>query len=414
MIRVLQIPPDTASNCPGSVLRWQPSSLSFRPSNTVSNSFRMSGPRKLSSGSTSSRNEANTTPLRRVTKSWRKPLLGHVEIRAQAAFALRSPAQRHADQMAGEVVAPLMIRADQAAGVAAVGFAELGTAVRAAVFEHMDVAMIVMRHHHRDRPDIGPQKRPRRRHLDLQADIIPVAAAEDALLFEFEHPLIRYKSNPAPAGCRPARPRSSIAAGGVSVSNRHSVAITKSASHSPASSHGGLLLAFHHLPLRHHCKQFLCRAALSKVFLVLFFKKETASYPLPNPSLLRACTWAFRFRKFSRSASASLAFRSANAAAARGVIPGRPRLSAILVVRLRLAVTRFHQSRSCAPCQIRKISRAARHGSVSDDMSRKHHDLSRSLYCSGRPRSGRYARRSQAARMDLAIRAAEAGFSRPM
>src|SRR5260370_29647902 len=69
-----------------------------------------------------------------------QPVLLQAKIRRHAALAVIASAKRHADQLAAEIVGPLMIRADELLGRAATDRAKLGAAMGAAIDEDMDLA----------------------------------------------------------------------------------------------------------------------------------------------------------------------------------------------------------------------------------------------------------------------------------
>ncbi len=82
-------------------------------------------------------------------------VLFEAEARGHAALAVDAAPERHAEQVAAEVVGPLVIGAHELARIAAIAPAEFGAAMGAAVLEDMDRAVAAARHHHRRRPDEG-------------------------------------------------------------------------------------------------------------------------------------------------------------------------------------------------------------------------------------------------------------------
>src|SRR5712671_1286055 len=69
-----------------------------------------------------------------------QPVLLQAEILRHAALPAITAAERHPDQIAAEIVGPLMIRADELLDRAATDRAKLGAAVGAAIDEDMDLA----------------------------------------------------------------------------------------------------------------------------------------------------------------------------------------------------------------------------------------------------------------------------------
>ena len=77
-----------------------------------------------------------------------------LEVLGQAALALDASAKRHRHQRAGQVVSPLVIGANEALRTAAIGLAEFGAAMGAAILEGMDAAVLIPRHDDRNAADI--------------------------------------------------------------------------------------------------------------------------------------------------------------------------------------------------------------------------------------------------------------------
>src|SRR5258708_33883738 len=99
-----------------------------------------------------------------------------------AALAGDAAAKGNAGELAGEVIGPVVVDADDLARLAALLEAQKRAAMGAAVLEGVNDAVYVARHHHRHIPEIGGAKAARRRQLGLHAKISPGIAAEDALL----------------------------------------------------------------------------------------------------------------------------------------------------------------------------------------------------------------------------------------
>ena len=103
-----------------------------------------------------------------------------VEIRRHAALAADAAAERNADEIAFEIVGPLVIGADEFLGRSRQLAAEFRGAMGAAVFEHVDRAVLRARHHDRRRPDIGADEIAGIRHLGFERHVVPGVAVEDA------------------------------------------------------------------------------------------------------------------------------------------------------------------------------------------------------------------------------------------
>ena len=108
-----------------------------------------------------------------------RAVLFEFEVRTHAALALVAPPERHAAQIALEVVGPLMIGAHEAVGVAVIVLDEGRRAVGATVDEHVGRAVLAARDHHRLVADVGANEIAGVRNLGAQRDIVPVRAAEN-------------------------------------------------------------------------------------------------------------------------------------------------------------------------------------------------------------------------------------------
>src|SRR5579871_6187285 len=108
-------------------------------------------------------------------------VLRGVEIGRHAALAADAAAERNADQVAPEIVGPLVIRADELLGRTRKLTAELRGAMRAAVLEYMDRAVLGARHHDRRRPDMGADEVARLFHLGFERHVVPGAAVKNPL-----------------------------------------------------------------------------------------------------------------------------------------------------------------------------------------------------------------------------------------
>ncbi|QTP34840.1 hypothetical protein B7759_03462 [Burkholderia glumae] len=130
-----------------------------------------------------------------------------IEIRRHAAVDLAAlpypTAKRHADQIALQVVVPLVIRAVEVLRFARALAAELHAAMRAGVLEHDHLAVLGARHHDRPLADLGALEIAGRRHLRLQADVAPVFRIEQALQFALVKRIARIGLERCPARAVP-------------------------------------------------------------------------------------------------------------------------------------------------------------------------------------------------------------------
>src|SRR6185503_8248517 len=85
------------------------------------------------------------------------------------------------DQVACVIVAPLMIGTHERLALAAAVLAELHAAMRTAVLEHVEESIAIANQDDRSLADRGPLERARVGYLDLEPDVAPVRAVEDAL-----------------------------------------------------------------------------------------------------------------------------------------------------------------------------------------------------------------------------------------
>src|SRR5580704_5242832 len=107
-------------------------------------------------------------------------ILGHAAQAAQAA------AERQAEQLAFEVIGPLVVRAGEFLRSAAIGAAELHAAMGAAIDQNVDLTIHAA---HRDDlagAQLAAGKVPRVGDLGVETDVKPVRALEDAFLLTRE------------------------------------------------------------------------------------------------------------------------------------------------------------------------------------------------------------------------------------
>ena len=95
-------------------------------------------------------------------------------------------AERDRGEVAGEIVAPVVIDADDVARLAALVDAEQRAAMRAAVLERVELAVVVARDHHRHRTDRRCAIGVRLRQFGVEAEEIPGRPAEHARLLALE------------------------------------------------------------------------------------------------------------------------------------------------------------------------------------------------------------------------------------
>ena len=116
-----------------------------------------------------------------------------------AALAAHALAEGDGGQVAGEVVAPVVIDADDVARLAALVDAQQRAAMRAAVLEGVELALVVARDHDRHRADRRRAVGVRLRQLGFEAEEIPGRPAEHARLLVVEQVTVRIDPVRAPA-----------------------------------------------------------------------------------------------------------------------------------------------------------------------------------------------------------------------
>ena len=103
-------------------------------------------------------------------------------LRRHAALAAQPLAEGDAGEVAAKIVAPIVIDADNVARFPALVEQEQRSAMRAAVLEGVQVAVLVARHHHRHRAEARAAIGVGTFQLGFQAEEIPGRPAEDAFL----------------------------------------------------------------------------------------------------------------------------------------------------------------------------------------------------------------------------------------
>jgi len=78
-----------------------------------------------------------------------QPVILRIEIHGHAALFLHAAPERHADQIALQVVGPLVVGTHELGGAAEMPLAELHAPVSAAVLDDVDRAFLVAHHHDR-------------------------------------------------------------------------------------------------------------------------------------------------------------------------------------------------------------------------------------------------------------------------
>ena len=115
-----------------------------------------------------------------------QPMFLRAEIGGHAALAAIAAAERHAEQVAGEVVGPLVIGADELLRRAAAGGADLHAAMGAAIDQHVDRAIGAADGDHLAVAELAALEIARIGDFGFEADIEPVGRAEDAVQFARE------------------------------------------------------------------------------------------------------------------------------------------------------------------------------------------------------------------------------------
>ena len=104
------------------------------------------------------------------------------EVPGEAALSLDAPPERHAHQVTGEVVAPLVVDALVLLGVAELLAAHQRAPMGAAVDEGMQCAVLVPAHDHRRVADLDALEVARFGDLRFETQVVPGRSAEDAEL----------------------------------------------------------------------------------------------------------------------------------------------------------------------------------------------------------------------------------------
>src|SRR5690606_39059867 len=112
-----------------------------------------------------------------------RPVLFLAEGGRHAALALDAVLEGHAGEIALAVVAPGVVDALEAVGAARFLERDQRAAVRAAVLEAVDLAVVVAHHRPRRGADEGGPETARLGDLDVQAEVVPDRSLEDLVLF---------------------------------------------------------------------------------------------------------------------------------------------------------------------------------------------------------------------------------------
>ena len=144
-----------------------------------------------------------------------RAVLRHVEVRRHAALAVHAVAECDRAQIAAQIIAPGMIDALEVLHRAAVLQADQRAAMRTAIFERAEFAVLGAHHDDRHAAYEGGAIVADVRQLDLEAEVVPDRAFEDALLFRRPARPVRCRPNTgtrvSPAGQRRLDIRSVIA-----------------------------------------------------------------------------------------------------------------------------------------------------------------------------------------------------------
>src|SRR4029077_16946092 len=106
-----------------------------------------------------------------------------IKIRGISSFAFDAATEGHTDQIAAEIVTPLMVNADVGIAIAAHLPTNEGAAMRAAIHESMQLTLAIAGNHDRRVANEGRFEVPRIREFGVEANIIPHRTTKDPLLF---------------------------------------------------------------------------------------------------------------------------------------------------------------------------------------------------------------------------------------
>ena len=109
-------------------------------------------------------------------------VLGHFEVFGHAALAFKAAQERHTDQVALQVVAPVVVDAGEILGVAQLVAYQQRAAMRASVNKCMDLTIVAAHRDHRRVADIGRSVVAGLGDLGFECDIGPHRSAENPLL----------------------------------------------------------------------------------------------------------------------------------------------------------------------------------------------------------------------------------------
>src|SRR5579872_7371832 len=119
-------------------------------------------------------------PAVRRHRELAKSVILDLKIGGHTALAGSATTERNADQIAFEIVRPLMVRADERPRVAAQLTAKFRRPMHAAVLEHADRAVLAAGHDDRRRSHVGANEIPGIRHFGFERHIVPCASVENA------------------------------------------------------------------------------------------------------------------------------------------------------------------------------------------------------------------------------------------
>src|SRR6266480_1733620 len=152
------------------------------------------------------RQRAEDQACKRLNPQLTRPVCFGAALRRHAAFAAQPLAEGDPGEVAAEIVAPVVIDADDIACLAALVEHEQRSAMGAAVLEGVKLAVLVARHHHRHRTEARAAISIGGRQLGFEAEELPGRPAKDARLLLLVNPTIgiRPVGNPREPFCRPA------------------------------------------------------------------------------------------------------------------------------------------------------------------------------------------------------------------
>ena len=139
-------------------------------------------PQKVTQRLYSLREAGEDQPAHRICAQLFETMLLHVEVARHAALTLKPAPERNPDQIAFQIIGPLMIYAFQSGPVAAYLAADQGTAVGAAVNHDMDFSVAASGNYYRGLTNEGRLEVSRLWNFRFQGNERPGFTLKDALL----------------------------------------------------------------------------------------------------------------------------------------------------------------------------------------------------------------------------------------